>query len=171
MLTRITLTLLLILMLAVAILLFPDAAMLPMIGTAAAVLLFAPIWFVGNQAARQSFQGAQNPARLDREAKQLIDVIMNSSNAVGFHEIGGKTQDTIVANMRDLKAGKIKNAHRAVKSLGAVPVSKFNATRNPARLSATLAKYYLLADDKTDDGERLRMRINNFIAGISDASL
>ena len=82
---------------------------LPMIGTAVAVVLFAPIWFVGNRAVKESMQGAENPARLDREAKQLIEVITNTSNAVGFHTIGGETQDAIVASLRDLKAGKIKN--------------------------------------------------------------
>ena len=171
MLIRITLTLLLILLLASAILFFPAEPMLPMIATTAAVVLFAPIWFIGNQAVKESLQGAKDPARLDREAKQLIKVIMNSSNAIGFHEIRGEIQDTIVANMRDLKAGKIKNTHQVVKALGALPVSKFKSTRNTSRLSAALARYYLLADDKTDDGERVRMRINNFIAGISDASL
>ena len=171
MLMRITLTLVLILALAGAILLFPAQPMLPMIGTAVAVVLFAPIWFVGNRAVKESMQGAENPARLDREAKQLIEVITNTSNAVGFHTIGGETQDAIVASLRDLKAGKIKIKNRAVKALTTVPVSKFKSTRNTSLLSATLARYYLLADDNTDEGERVRMRINNFIAGISDQNL
>ena len=84
MLMRITLTLVLILALAGAILLFPAQPMLPMIGTAVAVVLFAPIWFVGNRAVKESMQGAENPARLDREAKQLIEVITNTSTAVQF---------------------------------------------------------------------------------------
>ena len=144
MLMRITLTLVLILALAGAILLFPAQPMLPMIGTAVAVVLFAPIWFVGNRAVKESMQGAENLARLDREAKQLIEVITNTSNAVGFHTIGGETQDAIVASLRDLKAGKIKNKNSiqkiAYKTIISLCNITFDCTQKPTRLYRSHSK-------------------------------
>jgi hypothetical protein len=118
---------------------------------------------------KQSLQGAKNTARIDREAKLLVEAIMKNFKEDERDMIGSNAQKTIVSTMRTIKSGKIKAA--AAKGMPALRKSQFKMARNMAEFSATLARYYLLAGDKTDDGERVRMRINNFIAGIKDATL
>ena len=71
--------------------------------------------------------------------------------------------------MRNIKSGKIKNAGAAAKGFSAIRARQFKTARNPSEISATLARYYLLAGEKTADGERARARINNFIAGIKNS--
>ena len=168
---RITFTLILVLALAVAAMAIPERQDILAGAIGIVLVLLFPIWMVGNKMIKQGLQGAKNPARIDREAKQLIDIITKAFDEGGRDTIGSNTQKTIVSTMRDIKSGKIKNAGAAAKGFSAIRARKFKTARNPKEIPATLARYYLLAGDKTDDGERARMRINNFIAGIQDKTL
>jgi hypothetical protein len=168
---RVVVTLLLILALGVVVMIFAEQQVIVLATFAGVAVVIVLIWMLGNQMVKEAMQGANNPARIDREAKRLVELIIKNFNEDGVGKIGAEAQTTIVANMRKLKSGKIKSPAKAAKALAGVPTRKFAQTRDIDSLSATLARYYLLADDKTDDGERARMRINNFIAGISDSSL
>jgi len=153
---RITLTLILVLALAVTGMVMPDRQAILASATGAVLVLLFPIWMVGNKMIKQGLQGAKNPARIDREAKQLIDIISKAFNEDGRDQIGSAAQKTIVSTMRNIKSGKIKNAGAAAKGLSAIRARQFKTARNPSEISATLARYYLLAGDKTADGERAR---------------
>lgn len=168
---RITFTLVLLLALAVTGVLIPERQDILAGAVGVILVLLFPIWMVGNTMIKQGLQGAKNPARIDREAKQLIDIITKAFDEGGRDKIGSDAQNAIVSTMRNIKSGKIKNAGKAAKGMAAIRARKFKTARNPGEISATLARYYLLAGDKTDDGERARMRINNFIAGINDKTL
>lgn len=167
---RLGLTLLLVAALALAVLVFQSQPKIQLIIAVVMVLLIIPIWMADKLGIRESLQGAENPARLDREAKQLIDIILGKFNAEGIDRIGKETRGAIATALKNIKAGKVKSEREAAKALATVPVSKFQDTRNPSYLAATLAKYYLLAGGKTDDGKKTRTRINDFISGIKDSS-
>jgi|GEM_PF-874573 len=168
---RITFTLILVLALAVIGMIIPERQDILAGAMGGILVLLFPIWMVGNKMNKQGLQGAKNPARIDREAKLLIDSVTESFDDDGREQIGSAAQKTIVVTMRNIKSGKIKNAGKAAKDITAIRKRQFKTARNMKEISATLAKFYLLAGDKTDDGERARMRINNFIAGIKDATL
>jgi len=80
---RITLTLILVLALAVTGMVMPDRQAILASATGAVLVLLFPIWMVGNKMIKQGLQGAKNPARIDREAKQLIDIISKAFNEDG----------------------------------------------------------------------------------------
>ncbi|MAF47425.1 MAG: hypothetical protein QGH73_01230 [Rhodospirillales bacterium] len=168
---RIVLTLLLIVALALAVLVFQSQPTIQLILAVATVGLAIYIWMAKKLGIKESMQGAENPARMDREAKQLIDIVLKAFNAEGADRIGKGTQGIIQNTARNIKDGKAKSEREAAMALATVPASKFEETRNVAYLAATIAKYYLLADDKTDDGARTRTRVKNFIAGIHDTNM
>ena len=97
---RITFTLILVLALAVAAMAIPERQDILAGAIGIVLVLLFPIWMVGNKMIKQGLQGAKNPARIDREAKQLIDIITKAFDEGGRDTIGSNTQKTIVSTMR-----------------------------------------------------------------------
>ena len=64
----------------------------------------------------------------------------------------------------------IKPKKIAVATLKRVPPSKFYEAKNTGYLAATLAAFYILADEDTEFGFNTKTRVDNFIAGIQDDS-
>jgi len=169
--TRIALTLLLLAACAAALVVFVDRQPVQIGASLLAVVMIGAIWTVGSLNIKDSLRGANHPAILDKEAKSLIDMIYKNFNESGIEEIGKQTQSLIIAAMRRIKDGKIKNQEQAVLMLNPIPASQFSKARDVKFLAATIAAYYFKADDDSDFGFKTKTRVNNFIAGINDTSL
>lgn len=134
------------------------------------VVLIAVIWVVDQL--KPEFGGtAKRPANLDHATKKLIRTLKKKFNDDDLTEIGDSAQDIIIATVKAVNSGKMKNISQAVDELVTVPPPKMVLEKNKIVLGATLASYYLQAEEKGEDGDDTKTRIDNFIAGIDDHDL
>tara|TARA_B100000315_G_scaffold61911_1_gene56204 strand:- start:2931 stop:3452 length:522 start_codon:yes stop_codon:yes gene_type:complete len=165
---RIGLTCLIVLLLAVAIVVFKGSGVAQLISLGFAVALIIAVWLVKRMGNVQELQSQNSPQAIDRNTKKLIGIINTSFNNQGIDEIGTKTQQTIVETLKGVQTGEFKNIKHAVATLKRVPASKFHEAKDTGYLAATLAAYYILADEEEEIGFNTKTRVDNFIAGIED---
>lgn len=134
------------------------------------VVLIIVVWVV-NQKGPEFGGTPKRPANLDYAAKKLISTIKKKFNETDAAEIGDSAQDIIIASVKAVNTGKMKNTSQAVDDLVTVAPTRMALETNKIVLGATLASYYLQAEDQGEDGDDTRMRIDNFIAGINDRDL
>jgi hypothetical protein len=170
MLLRIGLTLLIILLTAVAIYFFRQNGIMALVSLGFGIALIIAVWLVTRMGNVQELQNQNAPQAIVRNTKKLIGIINDSFNDEGIDEIGRKTQSTIVETMNGINSGEYKTEKIAVATLKRVPPSKFYEAKNTGYLAATLAAFYILADEDTEFGFNTKTRVDNFIAGIQDDS-
>ncbi len=167
---RIGLTCLIVLLLAVAIVVFKASGIAQLVSLGVAVALIIAVWVVKRMGNVRELQSQNSPQAIDRNTKKLITIINKSFNNQGIDEIGTKTQQTIVETLKGVQTGEFKTIKHAVASLKRVPASKFHEAKDTGYLAATLAAFYILADEDEDIGFNTKTRVDNFIAGIEDDS-
>ncbi|MDA0238508.1 MAG: hypothetical protein O3A84_00590 [Proteobacteria bacterium] len=142
--------------------------MLSTAGVGAFLLII--VWVIKPKGAE--FGGTpKRPANLDYATKKLIGIIKKKFNEDEIGEIGDSAQDIIIASVKAVNTKKMKTLSQAVDDLVTVVPARMQLEGNRIILGATLASYYLQAEDKGEDGDDTRMRIDNFIAGIDDRDL
>lgn len=134
------------------------------------VVLLIVVW-VTNLKGPEFGGTPRRPANLDHATKKLISTIKKKFTEEEIGEIGDSAQDIIIASVKAVNTKKMKNLSQAVDDLVTVAPTRMQLEDNKIVLGATLASYYLQAEDKGEDGDDTRMRIDNFIAGIDDRDL
>ena len=167
---RIGMTCLIVLLLAVAIVVFKGSGIAQLLSLGVAVALIIAVWMVKRLGNVQELQNQNSPQAIDRNTKKLIGIINKSFNNEGIDEIGTKTQQTIVETLKGVQTGEFKPIRHAIASLKRVPASKFQEAKDTGYLAATLAAFYILADEDEEIGFNTKTRVDNFIAGIEDDS-
>ena len=170
MLLRIGMTLLILLLTGVAIYFFRYNGLMALISLVFGLVLIATVWLVSRMGNVQELQNQNSPQAIDRNTKKLIGIINESFNDKGIEEIGEKTQKIVGKILEGLRTDVFKSEKHAVASLKRVPPSKFHEAKDTTFLAATLAAYYVLADELNEYGFNTRTRVDNFIAGIQDDS-
>ena len=108
MLLRIGLTLLIILLTAVAIYFFRQNGIMALVSLGFGIALIIAVWLVTRMGNVQGLQNQNAPQAIDRNTKKLTGIINDSFNDEGIDEIGRKTQSTIVETMNGINSGEYK---------------------------------------------------------------
>ncbi len=165
---RIGMTLLIILLTAVAVFFFRTNGTMALVSVGFGIALIVTVWVVSRMGNVDELQNQNTPQSIDRNTKKLIGIINKNFNSEGVEEVGTKTQALILKTMKRLNSGQFATEKQAAGSLKRVPPSKFLQAKDTGYLAMTLAAYYVLADEENSHGEKTQTRIDNFIAGIQD---